>query len=75
MSDVYTIRTVKDFLTVPNDKRDAMLADFLLWMSMADRVASLFDTSEMTVMDHFKWVDDGVHGFSKINLHFVEADK
>lgn len=72
MSDIYTIRTVKDFLTVPHDKRADMLADFIVWMEMADRLAAAFDPSELSVIDHFKWVDDGITGCSEINLHFEE---
>lgn len=71
MSDEYIIRTVKDFLTVPADKREAMLADFIVWMDMADRLAEVFDPSELTVIDHFRWKDDGITGCSEINLHFA----
>lgn len=66
--DVYEIRTVKDFLSIPPDKRPAALAAFAMWLAICDKVASKYTPEELTVRDVFRWKDDGIAGCSEIHI-------
>jgi hypothetical protein len=66
--DVYEIRSVKDFLAIPPDKRPAALADFAMWLAICDTVAEKYTPEELTVRDVFRWKDDGIAGCSEINI-------
>lgn len=68
MSTEYPIRTVNDFLTVPADRREAMLADLSEWMKLRDRIAPLVAAGQLEVPDVFRWLDDGAVGLSQINI-------
>lgn len=72
MNNLYEIRTVKDFLTVPASKRHAALTDFAMWLAICDEVAEQFEPEEVTVGNVFKWKDDGVPGCSEINIRPME---
>ena len=72
MSDIYEIRDVKDFLTVPPHKRHAALTDFAIWLDICDEVAEQFKPDEVTVGNVFKWKDDGVSGCSEVNIRPME---
>lgn len=74
MADIYEIRTVKDFLTVPEEKREAMLVDFVLWLRMVSEFNGLFD-GVIAVDNCFKWVDDGLNGCKEINLRIIRDDE
>jgi hypothetical protein len=66
--DTYEIRSVKDFLAIPPDKRTAALADFAMWLAICDTVAEKYTPEELTVRDVFRWKDDGIAGCSEINI-------
>ncbi|THD06164.1 hypothetical protein [Rhodanobacter lindaniclasticus] len=70
--DVYEIRSIKDFLSVPPDKRVAALCDFAMWLAICDMMADKFTPEEVTVGDVFKWKDDGISGCSEINIRTPE---
>lgn len=61
---VYQIKTVADFLSVPEDRRATCLREFNVWLTMADAVRQLQELmpgmvkAEMGV-ECFAWVDDG----------------
>ena len=68
MNTVYEIRTVKDFLTIPVEKRKSALDDFGLWLGMNDAIAELCAGGLLKVGDSFKWIDDGKIGCSEVNI-------
>ena len=72
MSDTYDIRTIKDFLDVPAEKREAMLFDFLQWMMLCDEIAKEFTPREVQVGVVFRWIDDGKTGLVKIVMRPME---
>ena len=59
----YELRSVADFLSVPEDKRAHCLADFRLWLVMVGEMAAHFrDVPGIKVpLDRFTWLDDGKH--------------
>ena len=72
--NVYEIRSVKDFLTIPEDKRATALSDFAMWLAICDEVAEQFKPEEVAVGNVFKWKDDGVSGCSEINILPMEVE-
>lgn len=70
----YRIKTVKDFLKVPADKREQCLREFNEWLGLIDkgingRLAELFGMKENQVLTSaFIWVDDGKTGFKEIRI-------
>ena len=73
MSATYEIRTIKDFLAVPAEKREAMLRDFLQWMTLCDVIAGKFTPKWVQVGDVFRWIDDGKTGLVKIVMIPMEG--
>ena len=73
MSDEYHIRTMQDFLAVPKDRRPAMLADFVEWMNLRDKLQKLADSGEVVPADEFWWIDDDVVGLSVMKVT-IEAE-
>jgi hypothetical protein len=64
----FEIRTVADFLTVPEDRRFVCLREFHAWLTMGEGIAALLgiagDTLGASVnavfkSDVFVWIDDG----------------
>lgn len=70
--DIYEIRSVKDFLLIPPDKRTTALADFAMWLAICDKVAGEYTHEELTVSDVFRWKDDGIAGCSEITIRTPE---
>ena len=73
----YEIKSLSDFLNVPAEKLPECLGDFKQWVelrrSMADGfklLEPLFGDLSATVemKDAFIWLDDGLSGFSQINI-------
>jgi hypothetical protein len=56
----YEIRTVADFLSVPEDRRALCIKEFAIWVEMVANLKAMFDGIEF-VEDpaaNFIWVDD-----------------
>lgn len=53
----YTIRTVTDFLEVPEDRRGVALAEFRQWLRLREGLADIMGDL-MKLSDAFEWVDD-----------------
>jgi hypothetical protein len=77
MSNEYPISSVADFLTIPEDKIDACLADFKSWISLARHSSAIStmlqacapaEISAMFVTHSFLWIDDGVPGLRHIQI-------
>lgn len=77
MSNEYPITRLEDFLKVPEDKLDACLADFKIWLSLArqsDVVTSMLDALSgmpgwtTTFMHSFTWIDDGIPGIRAVQI-------
>lgn len=73
MTDEYRIETVKDFLKVPEDKRDECLRDFKTWLDtiegLQSALAELADIDKNLVrIDTYIWLDDGKAGVSGIRV-------
>ena len=75
VSATYDIRTIKDFLAVPVEKRESMLFDFLHWMMICDEVVAKFTPEELQIGDYFRWVDDGKYGIKEIIMRMVEVEE
>jgi hypothetical protein len=67
MSNKYEIRTVEDFLAVPQDKLSECLRDFKQWVELAYELNALFGEGAM-VKTEFIWFDDGIEGISSIKI-------
>jgi hypothetical protein len=57
----YEIRTVSDFLNVPEDRRPLCLKEFAVWVELVANLKSMFDGIPFTedFSEKFVWVDDG----------------
>lgn len=57
----YTIRTVTDFLAVPDQRRADCLNEFSVWLGLLGGLRGLLgDLSEpVEFPDAFEWIDDG----------------
>lgn len=55
----YTIRTLTDFLKVPEDRRAECLKEFSVWLELYEAVHVLFDGLLLKDHDAFVWIDDG----------------
>ena len=73
MSATYDISAIKDFLAVPTEKREAMLIDFLHWMTLCDEVVAKCAPKQLRVGDYFRWIDDGMTGLTEIIIRPVES--
>jgi hypothetical protein len=82
----FEIRTVKDFLTVPEDRRRICLREFDAWLSLQVSVKDLIlaaanalgtslpdDAIQMQEADVFRWIDDGLATMS-VTLEPARAD-
>lgn len=81
MPNKYEIRTIKDMISVPADKRGAMLSDLLIWLTMTDDRAEIESKlskilgSPTSVDDSvFTWIDDGIEGLSGLNLTYSNSN-
>lgn len=55
VNEQFDIKTVRDFLAVPADRRELCVLEFLSWLRLCDAI----DRSDLfQPMDTFKWVDD-----------------
>ncbi len=59
--ETYTIRSVVDFLTVPEDRRDTCLREFAVWLSLLENGRILLGEEHVKFPDAFGWIDDGLH--------------
>lgn len=56
----YSIRTVHDFRSVPEDRRETCVKEFLAWLACCDFGAALAeDAANIIQPDTFEWTDDG----------------
>lgn len=71
--ETFEIRTVQDFLKVPEDRRRICLREFDAWLTMQVAVIGLVhaagdalgmqlppDTIQMVEPELFRWIDDGL---------------
>jgi len=73
----HEIRTVGDFLTVPEDKRDACLADFKMWLGFMELAITLGEMAGGGVTPDtgaFRWIDDGKHD-AHVTFHITNEPK
>lgn len=77
MSPEYEIRTIADFLAVPEKSIDACLADFKAWLELARKpkeinaaINAILDVPAAASFMNtiFTWRDDGVSGITFFDL-------
>lgn len=69
----YEIRTIHDFLAIPEDRLDACLRDFKEWIAMGGAIKDLIQTADGTVkveqlLPNLIWIDDGSVGLSQVSI-------
>jgi hypothetical protein len=65
----YEIRSVADFLLVPEDARARCLSEFSTWLKVHDPLLTLLGGPGVAKMlPVFTWIDDGVRDL-RIKLH------
>ena len=73
----YEIKSLSDFLNVPAEKLPECLGDFEQWVALRRSMAGGFKLLEplfgdlsvaVEMKDAFIWLDDGLSGFSQINI-------
>lgn len=73
----YEIKSLSDFLNVPAEKLPECLGDFEQWVALRRSMADGFKLLEplfgdlsaaVEMKDVFIWLDDGLSGFSQINI-------
>jgi hypothetical protein len=65
----YEIRSVADFLLVPEDARGRCLSEFGTWLKVHDPLLALLGGRGVaTLRPVFTWIDDGVRDL-RIQLH------
>jgi hypothetical protein len=73
----YEIKSLSDFLNVPAEKLPECLGDFEQWVALRRSMADGFKLLEplfgdlsaaVEMKDAFIWLDDGLSGFSQINI-------
>lgn len=67
MKKEFEIKTVADFLAVPEEKLDECMRDFEHWVKLARAMGELLGHGVM-VVDRFVWVDDGQPGVSSVEV-------
>lgn len=74
MSDTYQIRSVADFLAVPQAKRGACLEQFALWLDIVEQSERLLVGIEGVNIgrDEYRWIDDGK---CDVNVHMGVVNK
>lgn len=63
----YDIRTVQDFLQVPEPRRAICLKEFATWLKIHDAVVTLLTPPEhpnAVQWTYFRWIDDGERNVS-----------
>lgn len=57
----YHIESLKDFLKVPVERREACMAEFIMWLAMVDLWDVVADTIPEPIPYEaaFTWIDDG----------------
>jgi hypothetical protein len=69
MSNQYEIKSLVDFNKIPQDRLDACLAEFKVWLGIANLA-----TIAGAIASGFTWIDDGETNIS-INLTAKEDEK
>ncbi len=71
----YVIEKPSDFLAVPADRRDAMLADLRGWIALMGNLQEqgLFEQGIVSI-GNFIWVDDGKPGCSSLQIRLQTKD-
>lgn len=73
----YEIKSLSDFLNIPAEKLPECLGDFEQWVALRRSMADGFKLLEplfgdlsvaVEMKDAFIWLDDGLSGFSQINI-------
>lgn len=73
----YEIKSLSDFLNIPSEKLPECLGDFEQWVALRRSMADGFKLLEplfgdlsvaVEMKDAFIWLDDGLSGFSQINI-------
>lgn len=73
----YEIKSLSDFLNIPAEKLPECLGDFEQWVALRRSMAEGFKLLEplfgdlsvaVEMKDAFIWLDDGLSGFSQINI-------
>lgn len=66
LTQTYEIRTVQDFLKVPDHRRDDCLQEFASWLAIRELTAAALlasglraDQFRLKGADVFAWIDDG----------------
>lgn len=75
MAPTYTIRSISDFLQVPEDRRDACLREFAVFLSILDYSLVLMGSDlrpALSAAASFVWCDDGVEACT--GIHFTVKD-
>lgn len=59
----YTIRTIGDFLKVPEDRRELCLREFRVFLDLVQHSSAFLAGVGAPVkpVDAFVWIDDGLH--------------
>lgn len=68
----YHIRTVSDFLEVPEDRREVCVSEFLMWLSIYADAMVLLSPAKWDGV--FQWIDDGERNV-RLTLTAVRAEK
>ncbi len=59
----YSIHTVRDFLSVPPDRREVCIREFFYWCATADAMEDVARSAGIkgAFPSHFEWIDDDKH--------------
>lgn len=57
----YRIKTVHDFLIVPEDRRAVCLREFGVWLGLCTALLGVMDGIPVGMPDAFVWIDDDLH--------------
>lgn len=66
----YTIRTVEDFFTIPQEKLKPFMLDFIEFLAIGFAVRD--DDAFRMDRSHFTWIDDGNAGLSGVQIIHVQ---
>lgn len=57
----YEIRSVQDFMLVPEYRRALCLREFEIWIGMMEDIKKLMADVPVRLPDAYVWIDDGKH--------------